>query len=52
MFDNVLFIFTGDPCFHKPCQSGTCVNLPTSGFRCDCDSGYTGLICDIGKSSF
>lgn len=34
----------------NPCGNGTCVDLMTEeGYRCDCDSGYTGTFCEICK---
>ncbi|XP_060557015.1 neurogenic locus notch homolog protein 1-like [Ruditapes philippinarum] len=34
-----------DPCISNPCVFGTC-STSSDSFRCTCDHGYTGRICD------
>lgn len=35
-----------DGCATTPCTRGTCVSLGRGRYRCDCDSGVTGISCD------
>lgn len=35
-----------DDCFSGPCLGGSCVDL-VGGFRCECDIGWQGILCDV-----
>lgn len=38
-----------DECFNSPCQNGeTCINT-FGGYRCECNYGYSGQNCHLGK---
>ena len=37
-----------DECADNPCWKGTCTDL-VAGYKCICQSGYTGQRCDEGK---
>lgn len=34
------------PCQPNPCVHGTCVDLGEQSIRCECELGYSGLLCD------
>ena len=35
------------PCSANPCLNGAfCFAVPSGGFRCVCQTGYTGLLCE------
>ena len=37
-----------DECLNSPCQnSATCEDL-VDGFMCDCEDGFTGVVCETG----
>jgi len=40
----------GDACLQAPCNRGTCVSDTTTGFTCDCPSGYGGNVCQTKLS--
>ena len=35
-------------CASSPCFNGKCIDI-VNGYRCECQSGYTGTVCDEGK---
>ena len=44
-----LFLSDYDECFNSPCQNGgTCINT-FGGYRCECNYGYSGQNCHLGK---
>lgn len=44
----ISYICTHTDCTHNPCTHGTCTSSQ-QGYKCTCDAGYTGSICDRGK---
>ena len=41
-----MFIYIVLPCEVSPCQNGgACVNEENGNFKCNCTTGYTGLVC-------
>jgi hypothetical protein len=41
-----------DPCSSSPCQnSGTCVQVGNTGYRCVCAEGFTGSRCEEEEQS-
>lgn len=41
-----------DECASNPCQNqASCIDR-VAGYLCQCPAGYTGIDCEIGKSSF
>ena len=42
---------TTDPCEAHQCKSGRCHALDTVRYKCECDDGFSGTLCDIGLSS-
>ena len=39
-----------DDCDPSPCQNdGTCTDLGTNMYQCDCASGWTGVDCESGE---
>lgn len=44
-----LFLDT-DECASSPCLNGVCIN-EANRFRCVCNSGYSGLLCQLSKLS-
>ena len=42
-------LFTAKPCRPNPCDHGVCSVNTTTGFKCTCDVGYSGILCDRGK---
>ena len=46
----ILFIFIG--CTKNPCVHGLCVAEGSTGFKCVCDSEYSGVTCQIKKSMY
>ena len=50
MLMDVVVRIVKDNCASSPCQNdGECVDGPGL-FTCSCVSGYTGFLCDLGKS--
>ena len=39
-----------DECASGPCVQGTCVD-EVNGFRCQCEAGWMGTRCDLGKAA-
>ena len=39
-----------DECWSTPCQHGGMCNDSVNGYECHCESGYTGVICEIGEN--
>ena len=48
MYDTFIFLRAVITCASQPCQHGTCTDSPT-GFKCACESSYTGVQCDTGN---
>ena len=53
-FARSLRLFQGDYCEIKfneceniDCHNGTCKNLESEGFNCECSPGYVGTYCEI-----
>jgi hypothetical protein len=45
-----IYVLDIDECKNWPCLHGSCSNL-ISGYKCTCNSGYTGVNCDEGRNS-
>ena len=43
-------LFEADPCTNSPCYNGFCSGFENGTFSCMCNSGYTGQLCDLGKT--
>ena len=35
-----------DNCASAPCESGTCIDFGADAFRCECEEGWKGVLCD------
>lgn len=49
----LIYLFVGktcaddiDECALYPCHNGNCINTKP-GYKCACDSGYSGINCDV-----
>ena len=42
------FFIDIDECSSSPCVNGQCVNRPNQ-YTCTCDTGWTGINCNVGK---
>ena len=50
MFKLLLYVDT-DECASSPCQNGgTCQDL-VNQYQCNCDDGYEGTNCEIGRKN-
>ena len=45
---SVVFIVEMNPCDDSPCKHGKCERLTFNTFKCQCDKGYQGRLCDKG----
>ena len=41
-----------DPCDPNLCQHGKCVKLNSTDYACQCQSGFSGKLCEIGNYSY
>lgn len=39
-----------DECISSPCQNGGSCQGLTAAYKCNCDHGFTGLNCEIGRT--
>ena len=47
-----LLLLDIDECASRPCQNGAnCVDL-VNAFECECEDGFTGDLCEVGKKKF
>ena len=52
LFHTFFWVADEDECSGvDPCEHGTCVDAPGT-FQCNCDTGYTGLTCEVGRAKY